>query len=32
MEFGITILGVIIGGFIAVTILMQFLGRNLPQT
>lgn len=27
-----TILGVIIGGFIAVTILMQFLGRNLPQS
>jgi hypothetical protein len=27
----ITTFGVIIGGFIVVTLLMQFLGRNLPQ-
>jgi hypothetical protein len=25
------ILGVIIGGFIVVTVMMQFFGRNLPQ-
>ncbi len=27
----ITIFGVIIVGFIVVTLLMQYLGRNLPQ-
>ncbi len=27
-----TVLAVIIGGFIAVTIMMQLFGRNLPQS
>ncbi len=31
MESATTIFGIIIGGFIVVTIMMQFLGRNLPQ-
>ncbi len=31
MSDAFTIFGVIIGGFIVVTILMQFLSRNLPQ-
>jgi hypothetical protein len=32
MNSAITIFGVIIGGFIIVTLMMQFLGRNLPQS
>jgi hypothetical protein len=31
MNTGIEIFIVIIVGFIAVTLMMQFLGRNLPQ-
>jgi hypothetical protein len=31
MSGAITIFGVIIGGFIVVTLMMQFLGRDLPQ-
>ena len=31
MESSTIILGVIIVGFIAVTVMMQVLGRNLPQ-
>jgi uncharacterized protein YneF (UPF0154 family) len=31
MDYVLTIFGVIIGGFIVVTLMMQFLGRNLPQ-
>ncbi len=31
MSDAFTIFGVIIGGFIVVTIFMQFLSRNLPQ-
>ncbi len=31
MENATIILGVIIGGFIAVTVMMQLFGRNLPQ-
>jgi hypothetical protein len=31
MESSIIVLGVVIVGFIAVTVMMQVLGRNLPQ-
>ena len=31
MESSTIILGVLIVGFIAVTVMMQVLGRNLPQ-
>jgi len=31
MDSVTTIFGVIIGGFIVVTVMMQLIGRNLPQ-
>ncbi len=31
MDYALIIFGVIIGGFIVVSLMMQFLGRNLPQ-
>ena len=32
MDSATTIFGIFIGGFIVVTLMMQVLGRNLPQS